>query len=173
MVANDSLDLMLSLLLLFFTSYSAVDRGSGSSVGIATDYGLKGPGSNPGGDEIFRPSRPVLWPTQPAVHNGYRVFPGGKVRPGLTLLVPRSWKSRAVPLLNPWATSVPVTGSLYLYLYFAVDYALLITVQGSGATTGVFDRWVDYCSFVQETEGTVVMLFPRLVYLTSIRTCKN
>jgi len=25
----------------------------GSSVGIATDYGLDGPGSNPGGDEIF------------------------------------------------------------------------------------------------------------------------
>jgi len=28
----------------------------GSSVGIATDYGLDGPGSNPGGGEIFRPS---------------------------------------------------------------------------------------------------------------------
>ena len=41
--------------------------GSGSSVGIATDYGLDGPGSNPGGDEIFRPSRPALGPTQPPV----------------------------------------------------------------------------------------------------------
>ena len=30
--------------------------GPGSSVGIATDYGLDGPVSNPGGDEIFRPS---------------------------------------------------------------------------------------------------------------------
>ena len=39
----------------------------GSSVGIATDYGLDGPGSNPGGDEIFRPSRPALGPTQPPV----------------------------------------------------------------------------------------------------------
>ena len=38
--------------------------GLGSSVGIATDYGLDGPGSNPGGDEIFRPSRPVLGITQ-------------------------------------------------------------------------------------------------------------
>jgi len=26
--------------------------GPGSSVGIATEYGLDGPGSNPGGDEI-------------------------------------------------------------------------------------------------------------------------
>ena len=30
--------------------------GPGSSVGIAADYGLDGPGSNPGGDEIFRSS---------------------------------------------------------------------------------------------------------------------
>jgi len=37
--------------------------GPGSSVGIATDYGLDCPGSNAGGDEIFRSSRPVLGPT--------------------------------------------------------------------------------------------------------------
>jgi len=37
------------------------------SVGTATDYGLDGPGSNPVRDEIFRPSRPALWPTQPPV----------------------------------------------------------------------------------------------------------
>ena len=42
-------------------------QGPGSSVGIATDYGLDGPGSNPGGDEIFRPSKPALGPTQPPV----------------------------------------------------------------------------------------------------------
>jgi len=42
-------------------------RGPGSSVGIATDYELFGPGSNPDGDEIFRPSRLVLGPTQPPV----------------------------------------------------------------------------------------------------------
>jgi len=57
--------------------------GSGSSVGIATDYGLDGPGSNPGGDEIFRPSRPALGSTQPSV----QWVPGlsrGKVRPGRT-----------------------------------------------------------------------------------------
>jgi len=41
--------------------------GRDSSVGIATDYGLDCPGSNSGGDEIFRPSKPALGPTQPRV----------------------------------------------------------------------------------------------------------
>jgi len=41
--------------------------GPGSSVGTATDYGLGGPGLNPGGDRIFRPSRLALGPTQPPV----------------------------------------------------------------------------------------------------------
>ena len=56
--------------------------GLGSSVGIATDYGLDGPGSNPGGGEIFCtcPDRPWGPPSLP--YNKYRVFPGGKVRPG-------------------------------------------------------------------------------------------
>ena len=51
----------------FLNLHSTCRCGPGSSVGIATDYGLDGPGSNPGGDEIFRPSRPVLRPTQPPV----------------------------------------------------------------------------------------------------------
>ena len=42
-------------------------RGPGSSVSIATDYGLDDPGSNPGGDETFCPSKPALGPTQPPV----------------------------------------------------------------------------------------------------------
>ena len=41
--------------------------GAGSSVGIAIDYGLDGPGSNSGRNEIFGPSRPALGPTQPPV----------------------------------------------------------------------------------------------------------
>ena len=49
----------------FYVGYSTTVPGS--SVGIATDYGLDGLGSNPGGDEIFHPSRPALGPTQPSV----------------------------------------------------------------------------------------------------------
>ena len=39
--------------------------GPGSSVGVVTDYVLDGPGSNPGGDEIFRPSRRLWGPPSP------------------------------------------------------------------------------------------------------------
>ena len=46
---------------------TSLNCGPGSSVGIATDYGLDGPESNPGGDEIFRPSIQALGPTQPPV----------------------------------------------------------------------------------------------------------
>ena len=38
--------------------------GPGSSVGIATDHGLDGPGFNPVEYEIFRPSRPSVGPIQ-------------------------------------------------------------------------------------------------------------
>ena len=56
-------------ILCFSCIYASSLAGCGpdSSVGIATDYGLDGPESNPGGDEIFRPYRPALGPTQPPV----------------------------------------------------------------------------------------------------------
>jgi hypothetical protein len=82
----------------------------GSSIGIATDYGLDGPGSNPGGDEIFRP--PVQ--TGPGAHPvsckmGTGSFPGVKCGRSVTLtthrlLAPRSWNIRAIPVPTLWAT---------------------------------------------------------------------
>ena len=63
------------------TTTTTATSWPGSSVGTATDYGLDGPGSNPGGDEIFCSSRPALGPTHLPI-NGYQFFPGGKLRPG-------------------------------------------------------------------------------------------
>ena len=50
-----------------FREINVKSCGPGSSVGIATDYGLDGLGSNPGGDEIFRLYRPAPGPIQPPV----------------------------------------------------------------------------------------------------------
>jgi hypothetical protein len=48
--------------------------GPGSSVGIATGYGLEGLGLNPGGGEVIRtcPDRP--WGPHSLLNNGYRVW---------------------------------------------------------------------------------------------------
>ena len=59
-----------------FQISTTIISGPGNSVGIVTDYGLDGPGSNPGGDETGPGSHPA------SCKNGYRVFPGHKVRPG-------------------------------------------------------------------------------------------
>ena len=56
--------------------------GPGSVVGIATAYGLDGPGIETRWGEIFRTSPDRPWGPSSLLYNGYRVFPGGKVLPG-------------------------------------------------------------------------------------------
>ena len=87
--------------------------GPGSSVGIATDYGLDGPGIESRWGRDFPPVQ-----TSPGAHPasctmGTGSFQGVKCGRGVLLtthplLAPRSWKSRATstPL---WATTGPVT----------------------------------------------------------------
>ena len=83
--------------------------GPGSSVGIATDYRLDGPGIESRWGWDFPPVQ-----TGPGAHPasckmGTGSFPGVKCGRGVllithSLLVPRSWKSRAIPLPTLWAT---------------------------------------------------------------------
>ena len=82
--------------------------GPGSVAGIATGYRLNGSGNQSRwGRDFPHLSRPALGPPS-LLYSGYRVFPGGKERPGRDadpspLLVPWSWKGRAVSLLPLWA----------------------------------------------------------------------
>ena len=86
-----------------------INIGPGSSVGTATGYGLDGPGSNPAWGRDFLPVQ-----TGPGTHPasckmGTGSFPGLKCGRGVLLttqplLVPRSWKSRAIPLPTLWDT---------------------------------------------------------------------
>jgi len=106
------------------SKYSCVclQGGPGSSVGIATGYGLNGPGikSRLRG-EIFRtcPDRP--WAPLSVLYNGYRVFSGIKSGRGVTL-TPH-------PLLVPWSTK-----RVGLYLCFPYGpcglYRASVPVQG-------------------------------------------
>ena len=55
--------------------------GPGSSVGMATDYGLDGSGIEVRWGEIFRrPDRP--WGPPSLLYSGYRLSPGGRKRSG-------------------------------------------------------------------------------------------
>ena len=65
-----------------FRLYIQLWCGPGSSVGIATDYGLDVPGSNPGGDEIFPPVQTGSGAHPASCNMGTGSFPGGKVWPG-------------------------------------------------------------------------------------------
>jgi len=86
-----------------------LDCGPGSSVGIATEYGLDGPRPNPSGGEIFPPvhTGPGAHPVSCKIGTGS--FPGVKCGRGVLLtthplLVPRSWKNGAISLPTLWAT---------------------------------------------------------------------
>ena len=89
---------------------------------MTTDYGLDSPRSNPRGEEIFPPVQ-----TDPDAHPasckmGIGSFPGVKCGRGvllttLPLLVPRSWKSRAIPLRTLWATTGLYRENFYYFHY--------------------------------------------------------
>jgi hypothetical protein len=65
-----------------YYSFSSGRRGPGISVGIATGYGLDGPGiKSRWGRDFPHLSRPALDPPS-LLYNWYRVFPEGRKGPG-------------------------------------------------------------------------------------------
>jgi hypothetical protein len=62
-----------------FSDAFLYDGGRDSSVGIATHYGLDGPGIKSWwGGEIFRTHPDQPWGPPSLLYSGYWVFPGGK-----------------------------------------------------------------------------------------------
>jgi len=83
------------------------------------------------GTRFFRTCTDRPWGPSSLLYNGYRVFPWGKERRGVTLTphllrVPWSWKVRAIPLQRPYGpnglyiASVPVQGCTLLLPYLPV-----------------------------------------------------
>ena len=65
-----------------FKYSTSLNCGLGRVVGIATGYGLDGPGIESRWERDFpHLSRPALGPPS-LLYDGYWVFPGGKERPG-------------------------------------------------------------------------------------------
>ena len=88
--------------------------GRDIAVGVATRYGLDGPGIESWWGKIFRtrPNRPWVLPN--LLCNEYRVFPGGYSGPG-----------RGVDHLPP--LSAEVTERVELYLYSTSGPSLYVT----------------------------------------------
>ena len=98
MIVNRSADLIKVIIIISWDS----------AVGVATNYGLEGPGMEcRWGRDFLHPSTPALGPTQPSVQwvpGLYRGWSGQRVV--LTThphLAPRLKKSRAIPFLSLWA----------------------------------------------------------------------
>ena len=107
----------------FFLTYTMQMSGPGSSVGIATDYGLDGPGmESRWGRDFPHLSTPDLEPTQPP-ERWVTGFSRGKERPGRDadpspLPVPWSRKSRVIPPLALWAARPVQSLSAYTRVHF-------------------------------------------------------
>ena len=89
-------------------------------------------------------------------------FPGVKCGQGVALnthhlLVPRSWKSRAIPLPTLWATPGPITGTLYLIRVFSL--AVLLVCMGRCRTSTGRLETTCFVKFVQELRLTATEVY--------------
>jgi hypothetical protein len=135
---------------------SSIRSGPVSVVGIATGYGLDGPGIDSRGDEVFRTCLNGFWYPPRLLYNGYPVFPGGKERPRSD--ADPSPLSRAVgheilySSYGPYGlyrASVPVQGCTLPFFFFTsirtfseaqlifssiVDFVAVSSLQSKGDT---------------------------------------
>ena len=118
-----------------YTCDFVLESGPGSVVGIATGYCLDGPGiESRWGRDFSRTCPDRSWGPPSLLYNGYRVFPGGKERPGRDadpspLLVPWSRKSRAIPLLSLWAVRLVQSLSACTRVHFTLRFYFVLQTK--------------------------------------------
>jgi len=153
--------------------------GPGSVVGIATGYGLDCSGDRIPLRAIF--SAPVQ--TGPVAHPasckmGTGSFPGVKSGRGVTLtphplLVPWSWKIRALPLLSLWAVrpvqslSACTREHLTLCMYVHIAYGMLcLSLQLQNISAGLhFEILFAPCTVLGGSSHLVFILFVLRTFL--------
>ena len=109
---------VVSYFILFLLSLCS---GPGSSVGIATELRAGRSGDRIPVGRNFSPVQtyPGAHPASCTIGTGSFLevkYGRGVLLTTHSLLVPWSWKSRAIPLPTLWASTEPVTGTLYIYL---------------------------------------------------------
>jgi len=102
--------------------------GPGSSVGIATGYGLDGPGIESRWRRDFPPVQTGPGARLASCAMGTGCFPAVNCGRGVLLttnpiLVPRSWKSRAIPLYPPSGPHRICKGITLPLPFFTVEYS--------------------------------------------------
>jgi len=96
------------------------------------------------GGEIFRTCPKLSWGPTNLLYNGYRVFPGGKERPGRDadpspLLVPWSRNSRAIPIFPLWAVRPVQSLGACTRVHFTFVYCILLSSNRyEGIIVGLF-----------------------------------
>ena len=108
-------------------------REPGSSVGLATGYGLDCPGIEPRWGRDFRTCPDRRWGPTSLLYIGYRVFAGGKERPGhdadtsppSSAVVKKEYSYTPTPPMGRTACTEPqclYKGALYLLTYMKPTY---------------------------------------------------
>ena len=121
------------------------------------------------GGEIFRtyPDRP--WGPPSLLYSGYRFFPGVKSGWGVTLtphllLVPWSWKSRAIPLLLLWAIGPVQSLSVCTRVHFTFTfYSSIDSIESLMPQT--FITPVRYISILKPSRCTIFRVYWILFYM--------
>ena len=148
---------------------SSILSGPGSSVGIATGYGLDGPRMETRWRRDFpHLSRPALGSTQSPVQWVSGSSRGVKSGRGVTLtphplLVPWSWKGRVIPLLTLWAVrpiqSLSACTSWPLPFFSIVTWSLksLLGTNNFLRTIWSFKlrNWILYSYKTEQNKNTV------------------
>ena len=134
-------------------------RGPGSSVGIGSGYGLDNPAiESRWGARFSAPVQTIAGAHPASCKMGTWSFAGVKSGRGVTLtphplLVPWSWKSRAIPLLPLWAVQ-PVQ---ILSACTMVHFTLLLSYMNVLLRAW---QWSAYCSSISlmvDEENTPVL----------------